>query len=160
MWSPVNSESRIVALADTARASIIASSENLGDTEIQDALVRAESRGVKVRLLAPLCDLNSNPFFDVPFVRKLDAAGVDARMMPGPSSARRPYIHAKMMIVDGRVAYLGSVNFSENSTRHARELGIVFSDHAAIVAMTLAFESDWEWARPPPANLEGACSEP
>ncbi|MEO7114056.1 MAG: phospholipase D-like domain-containing protein, partial [Polyangiaceae bacterium] len=54
IWSPVNSESRLVAMIDSAKTSIVASSENLGDKAIDDAFVKAAARGVKTRVLAPL----------------------------------------------------------------------------------------------------------
>jgi phosphatidylserine/phosphatidylglycerophosphate/cardiolipin synthase-like enzyme len=158
VWSPVNSESRIVALVESARASIITSTENLGDKPLGDALGRAAKRGVKVRLLAPMCDLGNSPLRNLQFVDDLDHTNVDARVMPPPSTREQPYIHAKMMIVDGTRGFIGSINFSENSMKHARELGIVFEDHAAIVAFTNAFEADWRAAVPPPPKT-GATHE-
>ena len=158
MWSPINAESRIVALVESARASIITSTENLGDKPLGDALGRAAKRGVKVRLLAPMCDLGNSPLRNLQYVDDLDHANVDARVMPPPSTREQPYIHAKMMIVDGARGFIGSINFSENSMKHARELGIVFEDHAAIVAFTNAFEADWRAAVPPPPKT-GATRE-
>ncbi|MEO8877960.1 MAG: phospholipase D-like domain-containing protein, partial [Polyangiaceae bacterium] len=95
--------------------------------------------------------------FNVPMAREMDADKIDARLMPGPSSRDLPYIHAKMILVDGARGYVGSVNFSENSTRHARELGVLFDDHAAIAAITNAFETDFAKAAPPPADTNGVC---
>ncbi len=158
LWSPVNSESRLVALIDSAKSTIVSSTENLGDKAIDRALANAANRGVKVRILAPLCDLNPNPLLNVPVVRELDDEHVDARLMPAPATRELPYIHAKMMIVDGARAYVGSINFSENSTRHARELGILFDDKNAIAQIGGAFESDWSKAILPPADTTGVCS--
>ncbi len=157
IWSPVNSESRLVGLIDSAKTSIVTSTENLGDKAIDAALEKAAARGVKTRVLTPLCDLNPNPLLNVPFVREMDAEKIDARVMPGPSTPDVPYIHAKMMIVDGTHAYVGSINFSENSTRHARELGILFDDPNAIAQISAAFESDFSKAIVPPADTTGVC---
>jgi cardiolipin synthase len=150
VWSPVNAEARLVRLIDSARKTIVASTENLGDKPVDEAFARAAARGVKLRLLVPLCDENPNPLRNVKFVAELDRAGADARVMPPPATAEQPYIHAKMMIVDGVRAFVGSINFSENSMRHARELGIVFEDPAAITEFTRAFDGDWRFATPPP----------
>lgn len=157
LWSPVNAEPKLVGLVDSAQHTIVTSTENLGDSAIEAALTRAAARHVSVRVLTPLCDLNPNPLFNVPLVKKLDADGVDARLMPGPSSPARPYIHAKMMLVDGKKAYVGSVNFSENSTHSARELGIVVDDPVTIAAFSKAFESDWTQAILPPPDATNAC---
>jgi len=158
LWSPVNSEAKLVALIESAKTSIVATSENLGDPAIDHALEAAAARGVRTRVLAPLCDMNPNALFNVPIAREMDAQKVDARLMPGPSSPELPYIHAKMILVDDARGYVGSVNFSENSTRHARELGILFDDRAAVAGIAAAFESDFAKAAPPPADTTGVCA--
>lgn len=157
VWSP-ESEARISQLIDSAHATIIASTENLGDKAIHAAFTRAENRGVKVRVLVPMCDLGSDPTRNLKFVGELDHAHVDARVMPAPATREQPYTHAKMIIVDGTQLFLGSTNFSENSTRHARELAIIVGDHAVISAVTTAFEADWRFAAPPPPpKAENVC---
>jgi phosphatidylserine/phosphatidylglycerophosphate/cardiolipin synthase-like enzyme len=151
-WSPVNSESRLVAFIDAAQKDLVVTTENLGDDAIMSALQRAAGRGVAVRVIAPLCDENVNPLYDLPFLTKLAHEGVSARAMPSPTSATQPYMHAKMMIADGVHAYVGSINLSTNSTQRARELGIFFSDKAAIEAISKDFEQDWKVAVEPPSS--------
>ena len=127
--------------------------ENLGDAAVMSALERAAGRGVSVRVIAPLCDDNVNPLYDLPLLVRLGRAGVNARAMPTPASAEQPYMHAKMMIADGAGAYVGSINPSTNSTQRARELGFFFSDAAAIQAISRDFEQDWTVSiEPPPAS--------
>jgi phosphatidylserine/phosphatidylglycerophosphate/cardiolipin synthase-like enzyme len=151
-WSPVNSESRLVAFVNAATKSLALSSENLGD-----ALVAAAKRGVSVRVLAPLCDQNVDPTYDLPFLSQLVASGAKARAMPAPSTASNPYEHAKMMVADGARAFIGSVNFSTASATNARELGIFFDDPAAIAMISRAFESDWSGAIAPPSASTVTC---
>jgi len=154
VWSPVDAEPRIVALLDSAKKTILATTENLGDKAVAAAFERAASRGVSVRLMTPLCDQNSDPLRNVKLVAALDKAHVDGRLLPGPATRDQPYTHAKMIIVDAARAFVGSINFSENSMKHARELGIVFEDAPAITAFTRAFDSDWRFAEPPPGPHE------
>ena len=52
-------------------------------------------------------------------------------------------MHAKVLVVDGVRAYLGSVNYSTNSATKARELGLVLTDPPALSTLTETFESDW-----------------
>ncbi len=158
VWSP-GAESRIVALIDSAQHTIAASTENLGDKPIGEAFARAAKRGVKVRLVVPLCDQGTSPLRNVKFVEELDHANVDARVMPGPPTHEQPYVHAKMMIIDGARGFVGSINFSDNSTKRARELAIVFDDRAAITAFSNAFDSDWKFAMPPPRDTDGVCGK-
>ncbi len=161
VWSPVNSEDRLVALVKSATKTLVVSSENLGDAPIQAALIdAATNRHVDVRVLAPLCDQNPIPTFDLPYLTQLHDGGVDARAMPGPPSASLPYTHAKMMIADGNKAFIGSVNFSTSSTTKAREVGIIFQDATAIAMISSAFESDWALAVTPPAASDANCPAP
>jgi cardiolipin synthase len=152
-WSPVNSESRLTDFVNSAKTSLVATSENIGDPDIQAAMIAAVKRGVTVRIISPLCDLNANPLFDLPYLADLAAGGVEARAMPTPSTAEVPYMHAKMMIADGNSAFIGSVNFSSASTTDARELGIFFTNASAIQMISDEFEQDWAQAiTPPPAS--------
>jgi cardiolipin synthase len=157
-WSPVNSESRLTAFVNSAKTSLVATSENLGDPDIQKAMIAAAKRGVSVRVISPLCDQNVNPLLDLPYLAELNAGGVEARAMPTPSSAQAPYMHAKMMLVDGSQAFIGSVNFSTASTTDARELGIFFADTATVQMISGEFEQDWSRAITPPASSSFSCT--
>jgi phosphatidylserine/phosphatidylglycerophosphate/cardiolipin synthase-like enzyme len=163
-WSPINSRDRLKAFVDSAKKTLVVSSENLGDPTIQQAMLDAVGRSVAVRVLAPLCDQNQNVTFDLPFLAQLGQGGVEARAMPlaagGAPSPDQPYEHAKMMIADGARAFVGSVNFSTASTTNARELGIFFSDAAAIRMISAAFEQDWAKGVPPPRVADAHCPAP
>ena len=52
-------------------------------------------------------------------------------------------MHAKLILVDGARACVGSENFSPTSLDANRELGIVLADPAAIATLSAAFEHDW-----------------
>ena len=155
--SPINSQSRLADLVNSAKSTIIASSENLGDPSIQAAMVAAAARGVNVRVLAPQCDQNVVPTYDLPFLAQLGSKGVIARALPGPATASLPYEHAKMIVVDDTRAYIGSINLSTASTTDARELGILFADPGAVAMISEAFESDWAQGVTPPTAASVTC---
>jgi phosphatidylserine/phosphatidylglycerophosphate/cardiolipin synthase-like enzyme len=159
-WSPVNSEGRLTAFVNAAQHTLVATSENLGDPDIQSAMIAAAKRGVEVRVISPLCDQNVDATFDLPFLAAMNEGGVLARAMPFPPSADVPYMHAKMMIADGTSAFIGSVNFSTASTTDARELGIFFTDATAISMISAAFEQDWTRAIVPPPAASVSCTAP
>lgn len=144
VWSPVNAEQKIVDLIDSSRTSLDVTSENLGNDNIQQALIRARARGVAVRLLTPACDLAQDPLRNYPFLRQLAQSGVQMHLMPAPSTPQLPYMHAKTMIVDRSILFLGSENLSNNSLLHAREAGIVFTNKKAIAFVGSSFERDWK----------------
>jgi phosphatidylserine/phosphatidylglycerophosphate/cardiolipin synthase-like enzyme len=158
LWSPVNARSKLRDLIDSARESLSVEVENLGDRGIQAAFVRAaKRRNVSVRIIIPMCGFGDQPVRNFKFLYAMQGEGIQARVMPVPSSPSRPYIHAKMMVVDGKRAYVGSVNFSYNSLSKARELGIVFDAEKPVKELTVDFEADWRSAVPVPEKPPTDC---
>jgi phosphatidylserine/phosphatidylglycerophosphate/cardiolipin synthase-like enzyme len=141
--SPTNSRAKLVALIASAQHTLVGTVENLGDPELAAAFAAAVRRGVAVRMIVPACDKNSNPLYNLPTARALVGAGVDVRLMPAPETADTPYMHSKMLLVDGATAYVGSVNFSLNSTKHARELGVIVANAPVIAQIQATFDADW-----------------
>ncbi|HEY1558588.1 MAG TPA: phosphatidylserine/phosphatidylglycerophosphate/cardiolipin synthase family protein [Kofleriaceae bacterium] len=150
--SPTGSRARLVALIGSARRELLVTVENLGDPEIDRALAEALHRHVALRVIVPMCDKNPNPLYNLPAARALAGEGADARVMPAPETPDTPYMHSKMILVDGATAYVGSVNFSANSTTKARELGIIFANAPAAAQIRTIFDADWAHAVPPPAD--------
>jgi cardiolipin synthase len=158
IWTPDNSENKLIDLVRASRKSIEIAVENLGATPLLDELILAEARGVKIRVIVPLCTTSSNPLHNSLYVQKLLSGKIEVRNMPLPISETSPYTHAKMMAVDGRLVYLGSQNFSKNSLQKSRELGIIVNDEALYSDIYKVWSSDWQIAVPPPAKTdEGTC---
>ncbi len=157
--APTTARPRLAALIASAHRELLVTVENLGDPQIEDALVAAARRGAKVRAIVPLCDKNPNQLYNLPAAQHLAAAGIDIRMMPAPETAEQPYMHSKMILADGGAAYVGSVNFSVNSTTKARELGVIFTNAAAAAQIRSLFEADWTHAVPPPAERPAKCTD-
>jgi len=155
--SPVSSRAHLTELIGSAKHELVVTVENLGDGPIDDALAAAAKRGVTVRLIVPMCDKNPNPLFNFRFARTLATGGVAVRMMPNPETETQPYMHSKMILADGETAYVGSINFSANSTTKARELGVVFVNAAATATIHQAFETDWTRSVPTPAEPPTDC---
>jgi phosphatidylserine/phosphatidylglycerophosphate/cardiolipin synthase-like enzyme len=159
-----NSVAQIHNLIRSATRTIIATTEGLGGpipsgdansgvTTVVDDLIAMAGQGVSVQVIAPLCDESANPAYSVPALQALNAGGAQARGMPSnssqsPSSATLPYMHGKMIVVDGTTAYLGSVNLSEDSELNSREFGIILSDPATIQMLQGLFAGDWANASP------------
>ncbi|MBX3019496.1 MAG: phosphatidylserine/phosphatidylglycerophosphate/cardiolipin synthase family protein [Bdellovibrionaceae bacterium] len=152
IWTPGNSEAKLIDLVRASERSIEIVVENLGMTPFLDELIAAQGRGVKVRVIVPLCTTSSKPIHNAYFAEKLLAAKVDVRNVPMPHSEKLPYSHAKMMAVDGRYVYLGSQNFSKNSLQKSRELGIITEDVALYGEIIRLWNDDWSVAVPQPAK--------
>lgn len=161
IWTPANSEAKLIDLARAAGRTIEILVENLGMTPLLDELIAASARGVKVRVIVPLCTTSSNPLHNAYFAAKLTAAKIDVRNVPLPHSEERPYSHAKMMAVDGHLIYLGSQNFSKNSLQKSRELGLITDDRALYGELIRLWNDDWSVAVPQPAQTdESTCPRP
>lgn len=143
VWSPISSLTKLVKLIASAKKSLAVQMENLGDQEILQALSVAAKSGVDVKIIVPMCTKSGNPKLNFPHLKELSLQKVKTKVMPYPESVDKPYMHSKMMIADGLTAYVGSINFSRNSTSYARELGILFSEIEPIKVMASIFEKDW-----------------
>jgi cardiolipin synthase A/B len=158
VWSPVDSEDRLAALVSSASKTVIATVENLGDPKMMTAFEDAAAKGATVRIIVPMCDQNVKPLYDYIFLSRLTAKGIQAKVMPYPPSSSQPYMHSKMILVDGQRLYIGSINFSTNSMTQARELGIIISPSMEIKnTVQDAFDYDWTAAAAIPAQPPDFC---
>jgi len=89
---------------------------NAGGTadEVEQALARAVARGVKVRVL--LDALGSKEFLKSAGPARMRSHGIDLQVALGVSPWRIPFrridlrLHRKVVVVDGHIAYTGSMN--------------------------------------------------
>lgn len=136
--SPVNARSRILALIAGARATLLVEDEEMYDHQSEDALIAAAQRGVNVEVVLPAPSGTSGAD---PDVSRLLQGGVHVRYISNV------YMHAKMMVADGHMAFVGSENFSATSLDENRELGILIADQTVIATLTQTFQQDWSSAQ-------------
>src|SRR5262249_26300993 len=122
----------------------------LGDPYLEGQLIAAAHRGARVRLITPLNPIGAPT--NAPDLAFLTSERVDVRVTvdPYPPPSVLPYMHAKTMIVDGRVAYLGSIDLVPAERSQDRELGIEFRLPRLVRQMSAHFRSDWNRAELPP----------
>ena len=108
-----------------------------------DALVDAAANGARVRVLL---DARFDDGTNAATAARLRERGVDARL----DRADRT-LHAKLVVIDGRVSYVGSMNWVEAALEKNREAGLLVEDEALAAYFTEAFERD----RAGPALDEG-----
>lgn len=158
VWSPNNSEEKLVQLIRSARKTVDIWIENMGNKNIHSALQDVVERGVKVRVLSSECGMGTPPPNSFKNLKDLVAKGVTVQVMPFPATRDVPYIHAKTINVDHGVVFLGSENYSNNSLLKARELGLIFRDQAIEQRMSILFEKDWAGSIVLPENAPETCS--
>ena len=139
VWSPTGSQAQMLALIDGARKSLRIYSEEMGDTTIEDALIKAAHRGVDVRV----CGENESGEYDSDFSR-LARAGVHISYY---SSSHGFYIHGKVIEADygtshARV-FIGSENFSAASLSRNRELGLITGSQEVMSSIAATFAADY-----------------
>jgi cardiolipin synthase A/B len=134
--SPINARARILALIASATKSLDVEAMYVTDGPVIDAITNAMSRGVAVRVL--LNDPSHGMGDASVAVGRFTQAGIPLRR----SGAL--FVHAKLLVVDGVHAFVGSENFSDNSLDSNREAGLVVSTPSADVARIVStFEGDW-----------------
>jgi cardiolipin synthase A/B len=139
VWSPTNAQATLLGLINGATRSLRVYSEEMGDTTIEDALIKAAHRGVSVKV----CGENTGGEYDSAFAR-LARAGVQVSYY---SSRSGFYIHGKVVEADygthHALAFIGSENFSSTSLHRNRELGLVTADGKVLASMAAAFRGDF-----------------
>jgi phosphatidylserine/phosphatidylglycerophosphate/cardiolipin synthase-like enzyme len=139
VWSPINARQKLIELMDSAKVSLDLEQNEWYAQEIVEHVVAAQKRGVKVRgIFSPRDPITADDA--EPNRELIRQNGGQVKYM------RSPYIHAKMFLVDGQRAFVGSVNVSDNSLNNNRELGIIFDQADAVAIVRQTFEKDWNLA--------------
>lgn len=134
--SPVNSRNDFDTLINSAHNSLLIEAEEMNDSDIEQALVNAAQRGVHVEIILPAAQGSS---------RDSNSAGI-ATIKQGDLQVREDpqlYMHAKIIVVDGKEAFVGSENISAQSLDQNRELGIIVSDANVLSRLQTTFQKDW-----------------
>jgi cardiolipin synthase len=139
LTSPIDARLRLTAALDAARVSVAIEVEELSDTAFVARLIDARTRGVQVTILVPASDRSAATSAAV---RHLVDAGIAVRALGAPT------LHAKVMVVDNQITYLGSVNFTRASFDDNREVGLLMRDAATTARIMAVLGADWAQATP------------
>lgn len=132
---------------DRARCTIDITTYLISDDTIIDALVRAEDRGVRVRLIHEAAPFGGGVGL-VEIAEGLEDAGVEVRT--GPDRFR--FIHAKYLVIDDRVAIVTNQNLTYSAFESNREFGIVTTNRRDVATLAALFDADWNDTAPPVAS--------
>jgi cardiolipin synthase A/B len=139
VWSPTDSQDQLLGLINGATRRLRIYSEEMDDTAVEDALIKAARRGVDVQV----CGENQSGEYDRAYSR-LAQAGIRISYY---SSSTGFYIHGKVIEADYGTAhakvFIGSENFSSTSLNDNRELGLIISSHAVMSAIASTFAADF-----------------
>ncbi len=143
VWSPTDSQSRLLGLINGAQHSLDVEELEFGDTALVNAIVAAENRGVTVRVVGMDPSSYQSTFNEV-----VAAGGTVVTY----SSSGGLYIHAKAIVADNGTStakvFAGSENFSDNSLNNNRELGLIIDDSAVLSGVEATFDTDFAGGTP------------
>ena len=134
--SPINSRNAFSTLINSAHHTLLIEAEEMNDSDIEQALTNAAQHGVQVEVILPAASSSSGDS-NSQGISTIKQGGVQVREDP------QLYMHAKIIIVDGQKAFVGSENISTQSLDQNRELGIIVSDTAVLNKLQVTFQHDW-----------------
>jgi phosphatidylserine/phosphatidylglycerophosphate/cardiolipin synthase-like enzyme len=106
--SPVNARSDFTTLIGNAKQTLLVTAEEMNDSGVEQALVSAAQHGVKVEVILP-APSGSSSNSTSSGIATIKQGGVTVR------EDAKLYMHAKIIIVDGKEAFVGSENISSQS---------------------------------------------
>ncbi len=116
-----NPEKELVSFINSAREYVHVAIFELELEDVVRALIDAKRRGVDVKVV-----------MDDRMKRKWAAKKLKAEGIPVVFDNRRPYMHNKFVVVDGKAVWSGSMNFKESSVyRNDNNAFIIFSPEVA-----------------------------
>ncbi|MDC0716361.1 phospholipase D-like domain-containing protein [Nannocystis bainbridge] len=133
----------LMAIAAAARSIDLAASYFVPDALIDQELLAARRRGVRVRILLPGVHTDSEA------VRLASKAGWGPLLEAGVEihEYAPTMLHTKLLIVDGEMVSVGSTNFDIRSFRLNDEASLNVYDAGFAARMTAQFEADLQRAR-------------
>lgn len=130
--SPINARQRILDVIASAQHTLLVESMQFADTGVREAVKRRIQAGVEVRaLLADASWIDAN----AAAATYLKDLGVTVKYIP--------HLHTKVLVADGKTAYVGSENFSYTSLEKNREVGVVLVEASSVAPLVSTFEKDW-----------------
>lgn len=154
--------SRLVRLIDGAERSVRVqlltySTDDHGERfgELEDALLRAAARGVVVELL--LSDWCKGKGTIEGLKRLVGTKGLVVRLVTVPPASRGfiPYarvIHSKYMVIDGRLAWVGTSNWEKEYFYRSRNVGVILDDRGIAASLERVFATGWVSAYAEPVD--------
>ncbi|MEH0002315.1 MAG: phospholipase D-like domain-containing protein [Holosporaceae bacterium] len=130
----------ILEKINNAQQSLEMYQQDFTDKNIQEAVLRAIDRGVKVALIMTPHPFSKDWDHNIPFQQKLEAKGATVRLKDDL------YIHAKLVLIDrgtpGALALLGTSNFYAPSLDSNREIALQVTDKEDLKTFFATFDQD------------------
>lgn len=136
IWGPDGQREGLTQLLESAQSSVYVYQQSYNDPQLAKILEQKAKIGVEVKLLMmpfPFGGTDHNN----PFQEALIAAGGEVKFN------LEYYMHAKAIIIDNKIIYIGSCNFYPSSIESNRELGWLTSNAEIVANLRFVFSHDW-----------------
>ncbi|HEV3197807.1 MAG TPA: phospholipase D-like domain-containing protein [Bryobacteraceae bacterium] len=135
---PDDSAQPILDAIDAAVKSLRIKMFALSDQGILDALIRAHKRSVKIRVML-------NPARRSGEIQNKGSRSVlrSARIDVLDSNPAFDVTHEKSMVVDDKMAFIGSLNWEPENFEKTRDYAILTTDEREVSEVIDCFEADW-----------------
>ena len=138
---PDDGSAAVVELIDQAREQLLIKQFKLQSEAVEQALLRAHQRGVRVRVMLNPHTSGGDRWNDEAFAL-LQGWGIAVAW----TSEAFPVTHEKSMVIDGQAALIATFNFADKYFRETRDYGVISHDPAVIEQVSAGFEADWQRA--------------
>lgn len=121
------------------------------DPVLIEAVVNAHKRGIKVRIM-----LNPSRFTGEHDNDEAFEVFKNAKVPVEETNPKYPITHEKSMVVDGKQAFIMSLNWAPKYFCETRDYGLVTNDPAEVAEVAACFEADWtrtDFTPPAVSNL-------
>lgn len=125
--SPDNARQELAAFIEGAQQQLLIYDPKIADPAMLRTLQERASSGVEVRVIGQI---------------SAAANKCQARRLPSPR------LHTRVIIRDGRHAFVGSQSLRELELDRRREAGVIFEGAAFVNELMKTFEEDWEVSKP------------
>ena len=122
-----NAEYYVLELIRYAKKSIHMCAYGFTDSQICDALCQMKYKGIDVQIVMDKTEANG--VHQAPLVAQMQAQGIPVYI--GKSAVKNQLIHAKFIVVDGKVVEDGSWNYSPSASQQDNFVNIIYSDERA-----------------------------
>lgn len=135
--SPLNARAEMVSLLTSANRTIQIEVEVLDDPSIVRTL-EEKAKTVAIQIIFPsYAQISANSRV----AKQLLQHGILVKTL------HSPYIHAKLVLVDGEKAYVGSINLTTQSMDENREVGMLIEQPDIVAQLQTSFLADWSIAQ-------------
>ena len=135
---PDDGADAVIALIDAARSELRLKQFKLQSEAIEQALLRAQQRGVRVRVMLNPHTSGGDRWNDDAYAL-LQGWGMEVAW----TSEAFPVTHEKSIVIDATAALIASFNLADKYFTQTRDYGVLSHDPAVVSQVIAGFEADW-----------------